>query len=264
MNFLRIPVDGVGFNKISMEKINFRVFTVQEAQFRDFLLNGNKILGFSRMKLISIDFHSTSFMLHGVTNADMFFPWVSQYLKLTFLLFSMNFFPWNFSKKVKLTCFSLRWIWFQCVSHSMISVVFCVFCPWNSFLGFLPEDLFPWRNSYQNKLTSTGFQSLCRFLLWTLQRFSYNNRQRKLVIRRNYQQRFFHERFSKEDCELVFFSDDIDFQHILVVEKIFRGLPMDEIGGVSLKKTSLLALQLYEIGSSGVPVSDIVLGLVSP
>ena len=61
-----------------------------------------------------------------------------------------------------------------------------------------------------------------------------------------------------------FFSDDIDFQHILVVEKNFRGLPMDEIGGVSLKKTSLLALQLYEIGSSGVPVSDMVLGLVSP
>ena len=99
MNFLRIPVDGVGFNKISMEKINFRVFTVQEAQFRDFLLNGNKILGFSRMKLISIDFHSTSFMLQGVTNADMFFPWVSQYLKLTFLLFSMNFFSMEFFKK---------------------------------------------------------------------------------------------------------------------------------------------------------------------
>ena len=194
MNFLRIPVDGVGFNKISIEKINFRGFSLHEAQFRGFLLNGNKFLGFSRMKLISIDFHSTSFMLHGVTNADMFFPWVSEYLKLTLLLFSMNFIHWNFPKKIKLTCFSLRWIWFRFVSLSMISVVFCVFCPWNSFLGFLPEDLFPWRNSYLKNLTSTGFQSVCRLLLWTLQRFSYNNRQRKVVVRRNYQQRFFHER----------------------------------------------------------------------
>ena len=74
MNFLRIPVDGVGFNKISMEKINFRDFSVHEAHFRGFLLNENKFLGFSRMKIISLDLHSTSFMLHRVTNADMFFP----------------------------------------------------------------------------------------------------------------------------------------------------------------------------------------------
>ena len=39
---------------------------------------------------------------------------------------------------------------------------------------------------------------------------------------------------------------------------------MDEIGGFSSKKTSFLALHLYEIGSSGVPVSEMVLVLVSP
>ena len=61
-----------------------------------------------------------------------------------------------------------------------------------------------------------------------------------------------------------FFSDDIDLQHILVVEKIFRGLPMDEIGGFTSKKTSFLAFHLYEIGSSGVPVSEMVVVLVSP
>ena len=127
MNFLRIPVDGIGFNKISMEKINFRGFSVHEAQFRGFLVNGNKFLGLSRMKLISIDFLSIYFMLHGVTIADMFFPWVSEYLKLTVLLLSMNFFPLIFSKKIKLTCFSLRWIWFRCFSLSMISVVFLRF-----------------------------------------------------------------------------------------------------------------------------------------
>ena len=148
LNFLRIPVDGFGFNIFSMEEINLSGFSVHEAHFLGFLLNGNKFLGFSRMKLISIDFHSTSFMLHGVTNADRFFPWVSEYLKLIFLLFSLNFFQWNFPKKIKLTCFSLRWILFRFVSLSMISVVFCVFCPWNSFLGFLLEDLFPWWNSY--------------------------------------------------------------------------------------------------------------------
>ena len=65
---------------------------------------------------------STSFMLHGVTNTDMFFPWISEYLKLTSLLFSMNFLPWIFSKKIKLTCFSLRWFWFRCVSLSMTPV----------------------------------------------------------------------------------------------------------------------------------------------
>ena len=85
--FLRIPVDGVGFNKFSLEEINFRGFSVHEAQFCGFPLNENKFLGFSRMKLISIDSHSTSFMLHGVTKADRFFPWVSEYLKLTSLLF---------------------------------------------------------------------------------------------------------------------------------------------------------------------------------
>ena len=59
MNCLRIPVDGVGFNKFALEEINFRGFSVHEAQFRGFPLNGNKFLGFSRMKLISIDFNST-------------------------------------------------------------------------------------------------------------------------------------------------------------------------------------------------------------
>ena len=39
---------------------------------------------------------------------------------------------------------------------------------------------------------------------------------------------------------------------------------MDEIGGLHLKKTSFLAFHLYEIGSSGVPVSEMVLVLVSP
>ena len=61
-----------------------------------------------------------------------------------------------------------------------------------------------------------------------------------------------------------FFADDIDLQHILVVEKIFRGLPMDEIGGFTSKKTSFHAFHLYEIGSSGVPVSEMVVVLVSP
>ena len=149
MNFLRIPVDGTGFNKFSLENINFRGFSVHEAQFRGFLLNGNKFLGFSRMKLFSIDSHSTSFMLHGVTNADRFFPWVLEYSKMTSLLFSLNFFPKIFRQKIKLTCFSLRWIWFRCLSLSMTSVVFfCVFCPWSSFPGFLLGELSPWRNCH--------------------------------------------------------------------------------------------------------------------
>ena len=126
MNFLRIPVDGVGFNKFSLKEINFRGFSVHEAQFRGFPLNGNKFLGFSRMKLISIGSHSTSFMLHGVTNADRFFPWFSEYLKLTSLLFSVNFFPKIFLKK-RSTCFSLRWIWFRCLSLSMTSIFFLRF-----------------------------------------------------------------------------------------------------------------------------------------
>ena len=39
---------------------------------------------------------------------------------------------------------------------------------------------------------------------------------------------------------------------------------MDEIGGFSSRKTSFLALHLYEIGPSGVPVNEMVLVLVSP
>ena len=39
---------------------------------------------------------------------------------------------------------------------------------------------------------------------------------------------------------------------------------MDEIGGFSSRKTSCLALHLYEIGPSGVPVNEMVLVLVSP
>ena len=93
MSCLRIPVDGVGFNKFALEEINFRGFSVHEAQFRGFPLNGNKFLGFSGMKLISIDFNSTFLLLHGVTNADRFFPWLSENLKFTSLLFSVNFFP---------------------------------------------------------------------------------------------------------------------------------------------------------------------------
>ena len=100
MNFLRIPVDGVGFNKISMEKINFRGFSVHEAHIRGFLQNGNKFLGFSRMKLISIDFHSTSFMLHGVTNADMFFSVGFWILKTDFPAFFNEFYSMDFSKKI--------------------------------------------------------------------------------------------------------------------------------------------------------------------
>ena len=99
LNFRQIPVYGVGFYNFSMEDNNFRGFPVHEAHFRGFLLSGNKFLGFSRMKLISIDFQSTSYMLHGVTNADMFFPWVSEYLKLTSLLVSMNLFPRIFFEK---------------------------------------------------------------------------------------------------------------------------------------------------------------------
>ena len=135
----------------------------------------------------------------------------------------MNFTPWIFPKKFKLTCLSLRWIWFPCVSLSMISVVFCVFCPWNSFPGFLTDQLFTWRKSYMKKLISTGFQSIDTFFLWTLQRFSYNNLQRKLVIRRNYQQRFFHERFSKEDCELGFFQMILFFSTFWSLTKISEG-----------------------------------------
>ena len=109
-------------------------------------------------------FQFNIFMLHGVTNADRFFPWLSENLKLTSLLFSVNSFPKIFSKKNKSTCFSLRWVWFRCLSLSMISLVFfCVCCPWNSFLGFLTEQLFPWRKSYMKKLISTGFQSIDTF-----------------------------------------------------------------------------------------------------
>ena len=39
---------------------------------------------------------------------------------------------------------------------------------------------------------------------------------------------------------------------------------MVEIAGFSLKKTSFLSLHLFEIGSSGVPVSEMVLVLASP
>ena len=39
---------------------------------------------------------------------------------------------------------------------------------------------------------------------------------------------------------------------------------MDEIGGFAFKKTSFLALHLYEIGPSGFPVSEKVLVLDSP
>ena len=70
---------------------------------------------------------------------------------------------------------------------------------------------------------------------------------------------FFHGRLW-----IGFFSDDTDFQRFLVVDKNFRGLPMGELGGFSFNKTSFLALHLYEIGSSGVPVSEMVLVLVSP
>ena len=136
MNFRRIPVDGVGFNKFSLEEINFRGFSVHEAQFGGFPLTENKFLGFSRMKLISIDSHSTSFMLHGVTKADRFFPWVSEYLKLTSLLFSGNFFPKIFLKKNMSTCFSLQWIWFRCLSLSMTSVFFAFFLLEIVFLDF--------------------------------------------------------------------------------------------------------------------------------
>ena len=100
MNFLRIPVDGVGFNKISVEDINFRGFSVHGAQFRGFLMNGNKFLGLSGMELISIEFHSTSYMLYGVTNADRYSPWVSEYLNLTSPLFSMNFLLGFYWKKL--------------------------------------------------------------------------------------------------------------------------------------------------------------------
>ena len=115
LNFRQIPVDGFGFNKFSMEETSLSGFSVHEAQFLGLLLKGNKFLAFSSMKLLSIDFHSTSFRLHGVTNADRFFSWVSEYLKLTSLLFSVNFFPKIFLKKIKSTCFSLRWIWFRCL-----------------------------------------------------------------------------------------------------------------------------------------------------
>ena len=54
------------------------------------------------------------------------------------------------------------------------------------------------------------------------------------------------------------------FSTFWLLKKNFRGLPMDEIGGFSFKKTSCLALHLYEIGPSGVPVNEMVLVLVSP
>ena len=202
-------------------------------------------------------------MLHGVTNADRFFPWVSEYLKLTSLLFSVNFFQKIFLKK-RSTCFSLRWIWFRCLSLSMTSIFFAFFCPWNSFPGFLFEQLFPWRKSYMKKLISMGFQSINTFFLWTLQRFSYKNRQRKIVIRRTYQQRFFHERFSKVDCELGSFQMISIFNALWSLTKTSEGCLWMKLVDFLSEKTSFLALHFYEIGSSGVPVSEMVLVLVSP
>ena len=117
---------------------------------------------------------------------------------------------------------------------------FCVFCPWNSFPGFLTEQLFPWRKYYMKKLTSTGFQSICRILLWTLQRFSYNNRQRKLGIRRSYQQRFFHERFSKVDCKLGSFQMISIFSAIWSLTKTSEGcIWMKLVDFLSKKPVSL-------------------------
>ena len=207
LNFRQFPVDGVILYTFSMEDINFRGFPVHEAHFRGFLLNGNKFLGFSRMKLISIDFHSTSFLLHGVTNADMFFHfhgflntynWLPCFIQWVFYM--------DFLKKIKLTCLSRRWIWFRCVSLSMISVFFLRFLSLKKF-----SWIFTWRfvsltEFLLEKMTPTVFQSIDRFNLWKLQRFSYNNRQRKLVIGRSYQQRIFHEHFSNEDCGIGSFQ----------------------------------------------------------
>ena len=57
LNFRQFPVDGVGFYNFSMEEINFRGFFVHKVHFCGFLLNGKKFLGFSRMELISRNFH---------------------------------------------------------------------------------------------------------------------------------------------------------------------------------------------------------------
>ena len=117
---------------------------------------------------------------------------------------------------------------------------FCVFCPWNSFPGFLFEQLFPWRKSYMKKLISTGFQSTDTFVLWTHQGFSYNNRQPKLVIRRTYQQRFFHERFSKGDYELGTFQMISIFSAFWLLTKTSEGcLWMKLVNFLSIKPVSL-------------------------
>ena len=117
---------------------------------------------------------------------------------------------------------------------------FCVFCPWNSFPGFSTEQLFPWWKSYVKQMISTGFQSIDTFFLWTLQRFSYNNRQRKLVIRRTYQQRFFHERFSTEDCELGSFQMIPIFSAFWSLTKTSEGcLWVNLVDFLSIKPVSL-------------------------
>ena len=176
----------------------------------------------------------------------------------------MNFTPWIFPKKFKLTCLSLRWIWFPCVSLSMISVVFCVFCPWNSFPGFLTDQLFTWRKSYMKKLISTGFQSIDTFFFVDAPTIFIQYSSTETCYKEKLSTEVFPWAFFQGRLWIRFFSDDIVFQHILVVDKNFRGLPMDEIGGSSPKYTSFLALHLYEIRSSGLPVSEMVLVLVSP
>ena len=113
------------------------------------------------------------------------------------------------------------------------------------------------------KVISTGFQSVDTFFLWTLQRFPYNNRQRKLVIRRTYQQRFFHKRFSKVDCELGSFQMISIFSAFWSLTKTSEGCLWMKLVDFLSKKTSFLALHLYGIRSSGVPVSEMVLVLVS-
>ena len=121
LNFRQFPVDGVGFYNFPMEEINFRGFFVHEVHFCGLLLNGKEFLGFSRMKLISVDFHQHLLCFMELLMQICFSMgfWI---LKTDFPAFFNEFFSMDFVKKNNLTCFFLRWIWFRCVSLSMTPV----------------------------------------------------------------------------------------------------------------------------------------------
>ena len=302
----------INWSLSKQKKLFFLVFQFLKRVFSEFSLLELIFLTFPWKKSISVIFLSAKFSLmdfswmkifFGIFNnetdfngfpVNIFSSWNYQcgwlvsvgfwFFKIDCHIFPIEFLPLVFLDKISSDGFPF----------DEVGIVVCPFQRVQFLRFFLPEVVF--LVFLMNKFVLDGLPIKFNWFIRASNQFTGSFKDAQSTSIQFSPNEFFKELIStlvfpwtllsKENWTMSFLSADVAFQGSSIVDKKFRGLPMDKNGssGVLMvqvsfhkisvnyikfhrlfsKETSFLALHLYENVSPGVPVSEVDFVFVSP